>query len=160
MPISPLGISHAISGLVLLGLGLRALTATKGPTTIHPKVGEAYFWLLAVTLTGGMIIGTQDPELSLFEVVTPPTFLLGLLGYLMVKLKPKGWLRWHIVGQGGSYIGVITAFGFQVFPRFLPQHPVLTTLYWLVPSLVGTVLIARTITKWTAKARPAPAAMP
>lgn len=148
MEISPLGVFHAAAGLLLLGLGALALTARKSKTSRHPRVGEAYFWTLVVTLTTAMVVGLQDPTWSLFEVMTPPTFVLGLLGYVMAKRRPPNWLRWHIIGQGGSYIGVVTAFAFQVFPRVLPPSPLLTVAYWLVPTLIGTVLIVRTTNKW------------
>ena len=140
---------HASAGLVLLVLGLLALTARKNRTSRHTRVGEVYFWLLIATLSSGMLVGLEHwPRVTVFEIVTPPTLLLGLLGYVMAKRRPKQWLRWHIFGQGGSYIGVVTAFAFQAFPTFLPPSPVLTTAYWLLPTLIGSVLIARTTAKW------------
>lgn len=148
MDIGILGLFHAVAGIVLLVLGLLALTARKSRLSRHPNVGEAYFWLLTVTLTTGMIVGLSNPGITLFEIVTPPTWLLGLLGYLMVKRKPDNWLRWHISGMGGSYIGAVTAASFQVFPRVLPDHLALTTAYWLLPTIVGSILIARTTAKW------------
>lgn len=87
-------------------------------------------------------------RITLFEIATPPTFAAGLLGYVMAKRRPRSWLRWHIFGQGSSYIGVITAFSFQVFPRFLPESVWLTLTYWTVPTLIGGALINRTIRRW------------
>jgi hypothetical protein len=71
----------------------------------------------------------------------------------MVKRKPKSWLGrpwlfWHMIGQSGSYIGVLTATAFQIFPRFLPASPLLTIVLFAIPSAVGTVLIARTLRRW------------
>lgn len=144
---------HALAGIVLLVVGLLALTAQKSRRSIHPRLGEAYFWVLVITLSSALVVGARDPAISIFEIVTPPTFLLGLLGYVMVKRKPRRWLgrpwlMWHIVGQSGSYIGAVTAASFQIFPRFLPPHELLTASYWLVPSLIGSLLIRRTIRKW------------
>src|SRR2546423_3935420 len=102
---------HAGAGLVLLVLGVLALTARKSRTSRHIRVGDVYFWLLVFTLSSGMLIGLQHwPRITVFQIVTPPTLLLGVLGYVMAKRRPRQWLRWHIVGQGGSYIGVVTAF--------------------------------------------------
>lgn len=140
---------HAGMAMILVILGFLALTARKSMASRHPRVGEVYFWLLAATLSLGLVVGARNPAISLFEIMTPPTFLMGLLGYVMVKRKPRNWLRWHIAGQGGSYIGVLTATGFQVFPRFLPDSPLLTIAYWLAPTAIGSYLIARTIAKWT-----------
>ena len=99
-----------------------------------------------------MVIGWQlhADRLSVFQIVTPPTFLLGLLGYLMARHRPRRvfgrpWLVWHVAGQGGSYIGVITATAFQIFPRFVPPSLILTIVLFVVPSVVGTVVITRTL---------------
>lgn len=90
---------------------------------------------------------------SVFQFVTPPTFAAGVLGCWMAKRRSpwlgRPWLFWHIQGQATSYIGVVTAFSFQVFPRFLPPSALLTALYWSVPALAGGWLIARTIRRWS-----------
>jgi hypothetical protein len=148
-----LGGFHATLGIALLALGATALLGRKSRRARHPRIGEAYFWVLTVALGTGLADGVvrqvaEGGGLSLFELVTPPTWALGLLGYLMAKRRPGGWLRWHIIGQGGSYIGVLTAFGFQVLPRVLPETFALTMAYWLVPTLVGTILIRRTVARW------------
>jgi uncharacterized membrane protein YeaQ/YmgE (transglycosylase-associated protein family) len=90
-----------------------------------------------LTLSTGLFIGSRHSGLTLFEVATPPTFALGLLGWLAGRSRRKGWLRWHIVGMAGSYIGVVTAFGFQAVPRSL--WPV----WWLLPTAIGSAMIAR-----------------
>jgi len=99
-----------------------------------------------------MVVGWQNhpDRLSVFQVVTPPTFLMGVLGYTMAKTRPRRWLGrpwllWHISGQAGSYIGVVTATAFQVFPRFLPHTATLTVALFAVPSIIGSILIQRTI---------------
>ena len=154
-------IFHAIVSVALVTLGLLALTARKSRQSPHPTLGEAYFWVLVVALGSGMVVGALTPGISVFEIATPPTLLLGLLGYLMVKRKPrrwlnKPWLHWHIFGQGGSYIGVVTATSFQTVPRALELAPpalrppagLLVVALFAVPSIVGTYLIIRTQRKW------------
>ena len=156
-----LTIFHAGVSVVLVALGLLALTARKSRHSLHPRLGEAYFWVLVVALGTGMLVGAQRPELSVFEIATPPTLLLGLLGYVMVKRKPRRWLKrpwlyWHIFGQGGSYIGVVTATSFQTVPRvfelappqFQPPAALLTVTLFAVPALEGTYLITRAQRKW------------
>lgn len=151
MSLTPLGLFRAASGLTLLVLGFLALTARKSRASRHAGVGEAYFWTLLVVRGSAMLVGARNPGPTLFEIMTPPTLALGILGYVMAKRRPKGWLSWHIIGQGGSYIGVVTAFGFQVFPRVLPESVVLTVAYWLLPTLLGTALINRTVAKWVTR---------
>lgn len=158
MPFVLIGLIHALLGLALLVLGFLALTARKSRRSRHPKVGEAYFWVLTVTLSIGFVIGlVKHPgSWTLFQMMTPPTWIMGAIGYGVAKRKPKHWLLWHINAQGGSYIGVITAFGFQVFPRFLPHTFPFITAYWLLPTAIGSLLIARTIRRWTRRPATAP----
>ena len=151
MGIPLLGLFHAVAGLVLLVAGALALSARKQERSGHSRLGEAYFWTLTVTLGTGLLVGVAKPGLTLFEIMTPPTWILGLLGYVVAKRRPRGWLRPHIGGQGGSYIGVVTAFSFQLFPRFLPDSLALTTALWVVPTVVGSVLINRAVGRWSGR---------
>src|SRR5262249_40551584 len=128
---------HVSVGLTLLVLGLVALLGRKSRRARHPAVGHGYFAALVLTLSTGLLIGARHPGLTLFEVATPPTFALGLLGWSAGLRRGQGWLRWHIVGMAGSYIGVVTAFGFQAVPRNL--WPV----WWVLPTVIGSTLIAR-----------------
>ena len=134
---------HAVTATALLVTGLVVLSAPKRRKGRHGRAGDVYFWLLAVALGSGMVVGARHAELSPFEIATPPTFALGLLGYVMVKRRPSGWLPWHIAGQGGSYIGVVTATLFQIVPRITPDSAVIYMLIWALPTIVGTVLISR-----------------
>ena len=54
-----------------------------------------------------------------------------LVECLTVGAERFGWARRNSK-PGTSYIGVVTAFSFQIFPRLLPQHPLLTLGYWLI----------------------------
>ena len=156
-----LTIFHAVVAAGLVVLGLLALTSRKSKHSLHPRVGEVYFWVLVVALGSGMLVGGHNPGISVFEIATPPTLLLGLLGYVMVKRKPRrwlgrSWLYWHIFGQGGSYIGVVTATSFQTVPRLLtlappilrPPDVLLIVALFALPTIVGTILIRRTQKKW------------
>jgi len=136
---------HAGLGLLLLVLGVVALVGRKSRLGRHPLVGAAYFWVLAVVLATAMLIGRRHAGWSMFEIMTPPTFALGLLGYLMGRLRPANWLRWHITGMSGSFIGVVTALGFQ----FLPAR--LAVYWWVLPTVVGTVLITRAQKRYVVK---------
>src|SRR5690348_18476526 len=92
----PLLVFHVSVGLALLLLGLVALLGRKSRRARHPIVGHAYFFALTATLSTGLLIGSRHPGLTLFEVATPPTFALGLLGWSAARLRREGWLRWHI----------------------------------------------------------------
>jgi hypothetical protein len=158
---------HAAGAVALLGLGLLALTAPKTAASRHTLVGELYFWTLLVSLPPGMLYGLiQHPSsFSIFQAVTPPTLAFGILGYVMAKRRPpvilgRPWLFWHILGQSSSFIGVVTGASFQSFPRFLPDAPLLTMAYWILPTAVGVLLVRRTIARWLPRIRSIQAASP
>ena len=135
---------HAVAATALVVTGLVMLLAPKRRRGRHGRLGDVYFRLLAIALGSGMVVGLRDPALSPFEIATPPTFALGLGGWLLAKRRPRGWLQWHIAGQGGSYIGVVTATLFQIVPRVTPESAVIYALIWALPTIVGSILIART----------------
>ncbi len=151
---------HAIISTALLIVGAASLSIRKSRHSLHSLLGNVYFWLLTISLPAGFVIGVvQHPgTYTVFQWVTPPTYCMGLIGYLAVKRRPKAWLGkpwlyWHIIGQSSSYIGVVTATGFQTFPRAFPivYHtyllPMIIILF-AIPTIVGTLLINRTVPRW------------
>jgi hypothetical protein len=83
--------AHAAGGIGLIVLGLLAITARKSRHSRHPAVGQVYFWVLLVTLSPGIADGLMRHagRVTLFQVVTPPTLALGLLGCLMATFRPR-----------------------------------------------------------------------
>jgi hypothetical protein len=157
---------HATLGTLLVVAGVAAsLTPKRRRRSPHRRIGRLYVGLLVVVLPTGMVIGAADPAITLFEVATPPTLAMGLGGWWAGRARPRRflgqpWRVWHIAGMGGSLIGVITATAFQLVPRIVAMDPVTTTAVWLVPTLVGSVLISRATARWTAPPRaPAEAAV-
>lgn len=62
---------------------------------------------------------------------------------------PKEKMHWwygHISGMGGSYVSAITAF--VVVNIQLPQHQ---WILWVLPGIVGGMLIGRTVRKYKVK---------
>jgi uncharacterized membrane protein len=151
---------HIIISIALLTVGAINLVIRKRKHSLHSLLGNVYFWLLTIALPSGFLIGLiEHPgSFTVFQWVTPPTYLMGLIGYLAVKRKPKAWLGkpwlyWHILGQGVSYIGVVTATSFQTFPRaFLVVYHtyliLMIVLLFSIPTIVGTILINRTVSQW------------
>lgn len=156
--------THAIAGMLVLVLGLVAIFARKRRRGAHGRAGRAYVVLMLVVCVGGLIIGARDPALSPFEIAVAPTLGPLLIGTYAVRRKGRilgrHWLTWHIGGMGGSFIGVVTAGGFQSLARLLPDTAVTTTAIFAVPAIAGTLLISRTIERRvaTAPGRPTAAA--
>ncbi|WP_375446291.1 DUF2306 domain-containing protein [uncultured Fibrella sp.] len=64
-----------------------------------------------------------------------------------------GWYFQHFIRMGGSYIATFTAAAVTNVPRLLPANaPEWTaTLIWIAPSLLGGMLIARTVRYYKGK---------
>lgn len=149
---------HVVGGVALLATGVGAALAPKGRHSVHPVVGRVYVALLVVVLVTGMVIGARRPGVSPFEVATPPTLVMGLVGFFAARRPLRrrlgsAWKRWHIAGMGGSLIGVVTASTFQVVPRVAGTSAAVLVLTWVLPTLVGSALIARAIAREAAPGR-------
>jgi hypothetical protein len=151
------GILHASLGLAVLGIGGLALAMRKQKGW-HTWLGEAYHWLWLVMAILALVNGAEHPGISPFEIITIPSYVGALIGYLMGKFRLRlsaNWLRWHIQGLASSYIAVITALGFQIALRVLPyevyQQPLVFWTIMLAPGLIGGQFVGRTIEKWTGK---------
>src|SRR5918997_1546908 len=131
---------HAASATALLLVGALAIAARRRRAWNHARLGRIYQVLLVVGLGSGLVVGARDPALSVFEIVTPPTYAMGLLGYLAARRRRpflgRPWVFWHIQGVGGSYICVVTATLFQILPRLLPGSLVLMLAIGLLPTII------------------------
>jgi hypothetical protein len=156
-----LKVAHGLGGAALIVIGAVTLTAPKRRVgSRHIRWGEVYFWLLTITLGMGMAIGLEGSELTVFEVVTPPTFLLGLVGYATAKRRGRilglPWVYVHVPAQGGSYIGVVTATSFQTIGNLLGDSAAVTVTLFALPTVVGTALIGRAVAARARMREPAP----
>jgi hypothetical protein len=153
-PAALFGLVHALLGTALLVFGGAALLARKSRRSRHPRAGELYFWTLAAILATGLVDGVvqHGQKLSLLELLIPPTFACGLVGYLAVKRRGRWlgrpWLFWHIVGQSTSYVLVVVVFLLQTLVRAFPASPTATLGAWLLPLAVGVPLVARALRRW------------
>lgn len=145
---------HASLGTLLVLAGLAAtLTPKRRRRSPHRRVGQVYMALLVTVLPTGMILGAANPGVTLFEIATPPTLLMGLAGWWAGRARParflgRPWRFWHIAGMGGSMIGVVTATAFQIAGRTVGMRQPLVLALWLVPPIVGSVLIGRAQARW------------
>jgi hypothetical protein len=68
----------------------------------HTRVGETYHALVSA-------FASPPPPFSGVSPDRHRLLRLRAVGYVAAKLRFSGWLRIHIVGQGGSYIAMTTA---------------------------------------------------
>ena len=77
-------------------------------------------------------------------------FLLYLLGsyafafirYVAAKRRWPGWLAVHVSGQGGSYIAMLTAILVVNWQLLTGTSGRSSPLAWIIPTVVGSPLIA------------------
>lgn len=128
-------IAHVGAGSAGLVLGPVAMRAAKRPGT-HTRSGEIYHWVMLAVCVSALVLAALDfSALWWFVPIAVGSYALALLGYLSAKRRPRGWLRLHISGQGGSYIALVTAL-------LVVNLGDVTPLVWFIPTIVGSPLIA------------------
>jgi hypothetical protein len=144
---------HVVFAAASIGAGLLAMRASKFSSK-HTRIGELYHWLMLITCVSALALSYSRGRASIFTYLTPPSYALALLGYLMAKYRPSRWLAWHIAGQSSSFIALMTGVLFQLVPRFWHSDASVlgfSPVFWvtlLTPFVVGTFFIVRTEKKW------------
>lgn len=143
---------HVAAGLTAVISGAVAALSPKGRGR-HSMFGSIYFGgicVLFATATGLAIMRwRQDYGL----------FLIGLAAFGMaltgVVARERHWPgdTAHILGMGGSYVAMLTAF-YVDNGKHLPLWDRLPTFaFWVLPSLIGVPLVGRALHKYSAAGR-------
>jgi uncharacterized membrane protein len=150
---------HVATGIGALALGAVLLWMDKR-SVWHPRLGGAYQWVMLIVAVSALAVSALRGRATVFTYLAPPSYGLALLGYVSARARWRNWLSWHITGQTGSYVALITATLFQIVPRFW-QSPVrilgLSVVFWavlLAPALVASPFIGRTRRRWVKKNDP------
>ena len=126
---------HIACGVGALILGLIAMRTRKS-AGLHTNVGEMYHWLFVGLFVSACVLAFLDwARLWWFVPIAAGSYAFALLGYLAAKLRWNNWLRFHLTGQGGSYIAMTTA----VFVVNLGTD---SWWAWMLPTVIGSPLIA------------------
>ncbi len=135
---------HVAAGLTCVVTGAAAALSRKG-RPVHVRAGRGYFWSVCVVSGTALILaGLRWPHDNHLAVLGAVSFAAALVGYVARRRRwPGDWA--HILGMGGSYIVLLTAFyvdnGHQ-----LPLWDRLPSIaYWLVPALVGAPIVGRAL---------------
>jgi len=150
-------LAHVILGFTAIVLGPLAMTSRKAPG-LHPRTGELYHAaVLGVCLSAAALAVLHWSRSWAFLPVALGSYAFALVGYVAAKRRFQGWLRVHVIGQGGSYVAMLTAL-LVVNWSTLFDEPGRHSLWpWIIPTLGGTPLIAWaarrvTRTEWRAGA--------
>ncbi len=137
--------AHVVAGLLAAVAGVVAMVSAKRPGR-HPRAGRIYLWaLIAVAATGSVLAGLRWPHDGHLLALGMLALALAGVGYRARRRQPPGWRHTHIVGMGGSYVVLLTAFYVDNGPNLPVWEQVPTIGLWVLPALVGTPLIVRAV---------------
>jgi len=129
--------AHVLLGFTALVLGPLVMLSRKAPG-FHPRAGEVYHAaVLGVCLTAGALAALDWARLWGFLPIAIGSYAFAFVGYAAAKLRFRGWLPVHVIGQSGSYIAMVTA--------LLVVNWENAVWPWVIPTLVGTPLVAWTV---------------
>ncbi|MBT6156948.1 MAG: DUF2306 domain-containing protein [Planctomycetaceae bacterium] len=134
---------HVAAGFAALTLGPVAMSVRKRRGS-HTRVGEVYHWLVLVACLLAVVVVLFDwRRLYWFVPISVGSYAFAFLGYVAVKKRWHGWLEWHVIGQLGSYIAMVTAFlvnNWHTVSQFTGLR-IPMIVVWLLPSIVGSPII-------------------
>ena len=134
---------HILIALVCIVTGAVAMLSEKRLGR-HPTAGTIYYWSLSVVFVSATALSVmrwaQDYHLFILGALS---FIVATVGREARRRRWRNWVRLHITGMGSSYVLLIVAFYVDNGPN-LPIWKILPPIvYWLLPSAIGGVLIAR-----------------
>jgi hypothetical protein len=149
-PFLAIHIAAGTTGLILGPIAMRA-PKRRGP---HTRLGESYHWvMLAVCASAAGLAILGWSRIWWFLPIAIFSYANAFAGYLAAKRRWRGWLRAHIGGMGGSYIALTTALLVVNVGQTLP-------IVWFLPTLIGSPIIAWTISEVDRGRRPRRTANP
>lgn len=126
---------HILCGVTAILLGLAAMKVRKS-RGCHTTIGEIYHWLFVGLFISASLLSFRDwHRLWWFVPVAAFSYAFALLGYLAAKFRWHNWLRFHLAGQGGSFIAMSTAV-------LVVNLGTGSWWAWVLPTIIGTPIIA------------------
>jgi len=136
-------IAVGVLGLLLGPLAMwrdtRRLGAGHGPAG---GISAAYPWaVLAVSLSAVALVIWYRAELWWLVPVAAFSYALAVLGRYAAARQFRGWSHAFVHGQGGSYIALVTALVVVALTVDGPLEGPAVLIPWVLPTIVGTLLI-------------------
>jgi hypothetical protein len=147
---------HVVAGGLGLAVGPAAMLAPKRPGR-HPLFGRAYQALTGALCLSAFGLVAYRPSLWWLGVIGAVTWAAALAGWWVRRAAFRGWVTWHINLMCSSYLSFVTAF-------LVVNLGLTSPVAWILPSAVGSPLIARatirSLRPRAAEPEPAPAPAP
>src|SRR4029079_5026290 len=90
------------AGAAALAVGPVAAFAAKR-RGLHTRLGTFYYWAFVVIFASAVVLAALNCVAAWWLVfVGAFSYSFALVGYLAAKRRRRGWLLWHVSGQGGS----------------------------------------------------------
>jgi uncharacterized membrane protein len=145
---------HVLAGLACAAAGAVAMLSRKGRGR-HSTFGTIYFWSLVLVFLSatGLAIARWAEDYPLF-VLGALAMICGYAGRWAARRRWAGWVRWHIVAMGASYIFLLTAFyvdNGKNLPLWRSLPPI---AFWFLPGVVGAPIIAYSLMRHPLIRRP------
>jgi hypothetical protein len=136
---------HVIVGLTCVIAGLVAMLCAKRPGR-HPAAGTVYYWSLAVVFASMTVLSAMRwPEDAHLFFLGLLSFTAATVGRTARRVRWPGWLKYHIIGMGSSYILLLTAFYVDNGQNLPLWRSFPSLVYWVAPSLVGLPILIRVL---------------
>ncbi len=140
-------IIHITLGAVAIIVGPVSMFSGKrrGP---HTTAGEIYHWLVLGTCASAVFLALLDwARIWWFLPIAVGSYAFAFLGYLAAKCRWRGWLTWHISGQGGSYIALVTAVLVVNWRSLAGTSGIQSPWAWALPTILGSPIIGLVVAK-------------
>ncbi len=137
--------THVIAGIIAVIAGASAMLSAKGGAR-HRLGGLVFCFALTVLVATGTSLAAIDwPGRWHLFLMGAVAYALAAFGFAARLIRWRGWTSAHIIGMGGAYIAMLTAFYVDNGPR-LPLWRLLPPIaFWFVPSIVGLPLVVRAL---------------
>jgi len=137
--------THVLAGIIAVVAGATAMLAGKGSTR-HRLGGIVFCLALSVLVASGTLLAAVDwSERWHLFALGAIAFSLASLGLAARLTRWRVWMPVHILGMGGAYIAMLTAFYVDNGPR-LPLWRLLPPIaFWFLPGMVGAPLLLRAV---------------
>ena len=135
---------HVLAGLTAVITGAIAALVRKGSPR-HIRAGRWYYRAITVVFATATVLAAlrwrQDYYLFIIGAVA---FAAATIGYQHRRRHRPGDTG-HIIGMGTAYVAMLTAFYVDNGPHLPLWDRLPTWAFWLLPSAIGSPVIARAV---------------